>query len=202
MNGTPCDVAGNSASCHLNGEQRQRLMLYLHGRLHAAQASYNAACLELKIEKLLEKPDDLPWWVVLMLDGLGQLIGLGLGKAVQALHAEGLKSLARELKIPDPGWRSSAAAALKYVNAKTMETQLQKRALDPAKKALQAQFTAEHNARRLDNLSARRSPSTSRSSGRHRRPCSSGSTSASTANGLRGARVTTASRGRARSGTG
>lgn len=79
--------AGNdqsTAGCFLEDGQRQRLIISFMDRVQTARNNYKDALINLRVDELMKKDDDLHWVVSLALDVAGAHV---LGMAVKALQA-------------------------------------------------------------------------------------------------------------------
>jgi hypothetical protein len=111
-----CEGKSDSvAGCFLTDRKRDKLINKLLSYVQTAQTNYKAALLELKVEELVKKEEDLHWVLSLALDLAGLHLAAVLGRAlknVQALGAAKLTDLqileAASGQFSDKSWISRA----------------------------------------------------------------------------------------------
>jgi hypothetical protein len=86
--------------CFLLPAQRSRLVQSFQHRVLDASSRYQEAAQALRVDKLLDKDDDLPWVLQMVLDFAGSFIGTRITQALTGLRSEGLAKLA---EIVDTG---------------------------------------------------------------------------------------------------
>lgn len=67
-NDARCATKGDSAGCFMSPGQRQRFEILLLDEIQTAQTNYKLALIELKVDELVEKDDDLNWMASIILD--------------------------------------------------------------------------------------------------------------------------------------
>jgi hypothetical protein len=63
-----CVRSPDASGCFMAPDQRTNFIIVLMDHIQTAQTNYKLALVELKVEKLVEKDDDLNWMVGLLLD--------------------------------------------------------------------------------------------------------------------------------------
>ncbi len=111
-----------TAGCFLEDGQRQRLTLSFLDRVQTARNNYKDALIELRVDELMKKDDDLHWVLSIALDVAGAHV---LGMAMRALQT------AKAANVVKRGAETLIAA----VSDKTIES-LTKTGFDVAKKKL------------------------------------------------------------------
>lgn len=98
--GGACEGKGDAVGCFLTDRQRDKLVSKLYHFVQTAQTNYKLALVELKIEELLKKEEDLHWLISLALDLAGAHLAVVLGRALKNVQAAGVAKLA-ELQLND-----------------------------------------------------------------------------------------------------
>lgn len=94
-NGAACDTKSGDG-CFLIASQRMRLMVELGERVMAAQTNYKLALVELRVDQLMKKEDDMNWVLGLALDVVGAHIlrvGLDVLKNARAAGLDHLSTM-------------------------------------------------------------------------------------------------------------
>ncbi len=128
-NDAKCATKGDSPGCFMSAGQRSRFEMMLLDEIQSAQTNYKLALFELKVDKLVEKDDDLNWVASMILDLAtshlstvfsGALKGLK-GKAISGPEELGL-GLDVEIAEPPSKWAQMATSAIDKVSDKSIET--------------------------------------------------------------------------------
>jgi hypothetical protein len=115
--GAACDADEGAKGCFLLPAQRSRLIQTFQHRVLDASSRYQEAAQALRVDKLLQKDDDLHWVLQIVLDFAGSFIGGRITQSLTGLKNEGVAKLA-ELggaagKQRGDGWQEHALHALR-----------------------------------------------------------------------------------------
>jgi hypothetical protein len=128
--GATCEGKGDSVpGCFMSDGQRGRLIELLIAEINTAQTNYKIALVELKVEKLIEKDDDLPWVIGLALDLVSAHLTSAASKALNKLKNKRVARLedmgidaARREGFDEGSKAQQMADALDKVSDKSVET--------------------------------------------------------------------------------
>jgi hypothetical protein len=82
-------AAQGTAGCFLTVGQRQILVGDMQQRVTAAQGSYRDALNDCRLQQVLKKTDELPWYMSLMLGAIASGLESAIGVGIKALKASG-----------------------------------------------------------------------------------------------------------------
>jgi hypothetical protein len=122
--GASCDGKDqNTQGCFLADAQRMRLIIEFKNRVQTAQTNYKLALTDLRVDKLMQKDDDLNWVLGLALDVVGaHFLSVAL-TALKNVRATGLRKLeALALEAGNRGQYESDAWAVRAENVLNMIT--------------------------------------------------------------------------------
>jgi hypothetical protein len=91
--GAACDGERVSVGCFLEDKQRQRLVEDFRDCVSTAQTNYKDAIAELRVDRLLEKEEDLSWVLSLALDAVGAHLLAVVARALKTVRAVGVTRL-------------------------------------------------------------------------------------------------------------
>lgn len=120
--GPACAGLDGGSDCFLNDGQRNRLIQLYQGRVSAAQLAYTTALTDLRVDKLVEKDDDLSWVFELVIGLVSTHVTTALikalgflrdGKADNILWA--LKKADLQIDLQNPSAVTSIATAVSNV---------------------------------------------------------------------------------------
>jgi hypothetical protein len=146
--GAVCDGKDMSTQgCFLSDLQRLRLIIEFKDRVQTASTNYKDALLELRVDELMKKEDDLNWVLSLALDLAGAHLVVVAAKALKGLKAAGAAKLADIADraaytgtYSDTSWSTRADSALQVVTDARIDGMLKSgfaAAKKPASGALQ-----------------------------------------------------------------
>ena len=82
-------AAQGTAGCFLTPGQRQILVGDMQQRVAAAQGAYRDALSDCRLQQVLKKTDELPWYMSLMLGAIASALESAIGIGLKALKASG-----------------------------------------------------------------------------------------------------------------
>jgi hypothetical protein len=137
----------STQGCFLSDPQRLRLIIEFKDRVQTASTNYKDALLELRVDELMKKEDDLNWVLSLALDLAGAHLVVVAAKALKGLKAAGAGKLADIADraayagtYSDTSWSTRADSALQVVTDARIDGMLKSgfaAAKKPASGALQ-----------------------------------------------------------------
>jgi hypothetical protein len=138
-----CATSNDSSGCFMSPAQRSRFVVLLLDEIQTAQTNYKDALIELEVEKLIEKDDDLNWMASLVLDLATSHLSTIFSGAIKGLKGTKVQSpaeLGLGLDVSMPAdvskWSEAANNALDKVSDKSIESTT-KIGFDAAKKKTQ-----------------------------------------------------------------
>lgn len=163
-NGAACSNNSGSANCFLTAGQRDRLIMMFIDEVSVAQTNYKLAIEELRVDKLVEKDDDLNWVIGLVLDLATSHFSSITSKALNKMKNSAIKR-AEDLGLDrivhgdyDISTQINVKSALTLISDKTVETtakngfDLGKKKASGAAKAVQNAEVKEEKAETLSYL--------------------------------------------------
>lgn len=154
-NDSKCATKGDNAGCFMSAGQRQRFEILLLDEIQTAQTNYKLALVELKIDELVEKDDDLNWMASMLLDLATSHLSTVFSGALKNLKGKRMPNpdelgLGLDVEVQDVSqWSQMAANALGKVSDKSLET-VTKAGFDQAKKKGQKIGKSIQNSRADD----------------------------------------------------
>lgn len=125
--GAKCEVDAG-VGCFLEKDQRERLTALFRERAMAAMTQYQLAITSVRMDKLVEKEEDLSWVVGLLLDLAGAHILSALASSLKRVRKDGLSRLlamddfsAAIGTYTDAGWTATAQAGLHLLTERRIE---------------------------------------------------------------------------------
>jgi len=141
--------------CFMNPESRTALIVDYKDLVVEAHDAYQRALLEIRMDELVKKDDDLPWFVTLMLDVVSaELLG-GLTRTLKLLKAETLAALTSAASLGADAARqattqvSTAYVALSMLSDEQLSA-MTKASFDAGKKAAVSGIKSMANAGKSD----------------------------------------------------
>lgn len=128
--GAACDSKDDSTiGCFLEDAQRLRLIIEFKSRVTNAQTNYKLALEELRVDKLMQKDDDLNWVISLALDVVGAHFLSVTLTALKGARTSGLKKLeamaldgARRGTHDEEAWTLKAESMLHKVTDNSIQS--------------------------------------------------------------------------------
>jgi hypothetical protein len=147
--------------CFLEAETRTALIEDYKRLVSDAHGAYQRALLSIRIDELVKKDEDLPWFVSLVLDVASAEILGGLTRTLKRLKAEQLAELTETatLRSPDAVRKATALASATYIGLSMLSDErlaaLTKTAFDTGKKSVTADIKSAYGGTQRDDRRAK-----------------------------------------------